>query len=313
MKLSLMIPTFNSAETIARTLGSVLSQGYRPLEVVVYDEASKDETRAIVRRMLDGAPKDIETRLLESDTNSGPVKAWRVALHAISGDWCAFVWADDVLHAEYSTHMMAGAERAAAAGRQMVACSAEVEIDGRLNPYYATDHRILAATEFSEGMFMRRYPLTQICAIYGTAAARDVFDRHIQFENPRGYDYNRHPYGNDVGYLSELAGVGGGVEMLGERLVTLVDSRSSMTRRGTREHLWQMRWQYTYNQLRVWRWWETRGIPGAARLRKMAERRLALCSLMLGGRERLNPLSYIRGVVSYLDFRRHDYQRERAG
>ncbi|HMG57200.1 MAG TPA: glycosyltransferase [Kofleriaceae bacterium] len=314
MKLSLMVPTFNSAETIERTLRSVLAQRYRPLEVVIYDEASADDTRAIVRRLLDGAAAQpaagLDARLRTSDHNSGPVKAWRVALHDITGDWCAFVWADDVLHAEYSTRMMAGAERAVAAGRKMVACTGEVEIAGEVRPYYSDDKGVASAVEFSEGMFMRRFPLTQICAIYQTATAREVFDRHVQFANPRDYDYNRHPYGNDVGYLSELALAGGGVELLGERLVTLVDSGSSMTRRGTREHVWQMRWQYTFNQLRVWRWWAERGVPGAEHLRRMGERRLALCALMLGGaRERLRPSNYLRGVLAYLDFRRFDYQR----
>ena len=75
---------------------------------------------------------------------------------------------------------------------------------------------------------------------------------------------------------------GGGVELLGDRLVTLVDSGSSMTRRGTREHLWQMRWQYTFNHRRVWGLWAAVACPGAARLAAMADRRLALCSLMLG-------------------------------
>src|SRR5262245_69486 len=122
MKLSLMIPTFNSARTIERTLGSALAQRHRPLEVVIYDEASKDDTRAIVRRLLDGAraggaDEPIDARLMTSETNSGPVKAWRVALHAITGDWCAFVWSDDVLHPDYSTAMMQGAARATAAGR----------------------------------------------------------------------------------------------------------------------------------------------------------------------------------------------------
>lgn len=304
-----MIPTFNSAATIERTLRSVLAQKHRPLEVVVYDEASKDDTRVIVHRLLDAAPMDLDGRMLTSDQNSGPVKAWRVALHDITGEWCAFVWADDVLHADYSTKMMAGAERALPAGRKVVACSGEVEAGGLTRPYYAADKGIVSAVEFSEGMFMRRFPLTQICAIYETATARDVFDRHIQFDNPRGYDYNRYPYGNDVGYLSELAQAGGGVELLGERLVTLVDSGSSMTRRGTHEHIWQMRWQYTFNQLRVWRWWAENGVPGAERLRTMGERRLALCSLMLGGaRARLDPRNYIKSLRAYLDFRRLDYQ-----
>ena len=71
-----------------------------------------------------------------------------------------------------------------------------------------------------------------------------------------------------------------------------------------------MRWQYTFNQLRVWRWWDERDMPGARRLRRMAERRLALCSLMLGGHgERLRPANYLRSLQAYLDFRRFDYQR----
>ena len=52
MKLSLMVPTFRSAETIERTLGSVLAQRHRPLEVVVYDEASTDGTRELVEGLL---------------------------------------------------------------------------------------------------------------------------------------------------------------------------------------------------------------------------------------------------------------------
>jgi glycosyltransferase involved in cell wall biosynthesis len=308
MKLSLMVPTFNSAETIERTLGSVLRQSHRPLEVLVYDEVSKDDTRAIVRRLLDQAPADLETRFMTAEQNSGPVKAWRVALHAITGDWCAFVWADDVLHADYSAKMMAGVERAVAAGRKMVACSGEVETGGLTMPYYSDDRGVATGLEFSEGMFLRRFPLTQICAVYETGAAREVFDRHIQFENPRHYDYNRYPYGNDVGYLSELAMAGGGVELLGERLVTLVDSSSSMTRRGTREHVWQMRWQYTFNQTRVWRWWAERGVPGAERLRRMGERRLALCTLMLDRKALFSPANYLQAARAYVDFRRLDYQ-----
>ena len=71
------------------------------------------------------------------------------------------------------------------------------------------------------GTFFRRLPLTQICAVYETTAAREVFDRHIRFDNPLGFDYNRFPYGNDVGFLSELAAAGDGIERLGEPLVPL--------------------------------------------------------------------------------------------
>jgi hypothetical protein len=70
-----------------------------------------------------------------------------------------------------------------------------------------------------------------------------------------------------------------------------------------------MRWQYTYAFLRVWRWWAERGVPGSDRLVGMAERRLALCSIMLGGlRDRVSPANLGKAVRAYLEFRRLDYQ-----
>jgi hypothetical protein len=194
----------------------------------------------------------------------------------------------------------------------LVTCGGEVEIAGEVRQSYAPDTGFLTPQAFSAGMFHRRYPLTQICATYETAAAREVFDRHVRFDNPLGFDYNRYPYGNDVGYLSELAAAGSGTERLGESLVRLTDSESSMTRAATGSHLWQMRWQYTFNQTRVWRTWEGRGVPGAAELRAMGVRRLALCTIMLQRNARdLAPRRVARAVGAYLDFLRFDFQKTR--
>lgn len=304
-----MIPTHGNSDTIARSLESALMQTHRPLEVLVYDEASRDATREIAEALLSAADPEIETRLLTSEENSGPVRAWRVALHEITGAWCCFVWSDDVLKPDFSTRMMAAAARAVADGRTLVTCSAEVENERGVLPYLATDAGLATPLEYSEGIFLRRFPLTQICSVYPTDVTRKIFDRHVDIENPRGYDYSHHAYGNDVGFLSELAMEGGGVELVGERLVTLVMSTRGMTKRATDDHLWQMRWQYTYAFLRVWRWWAERGIPGSERLVGMAERRLALCSMMVGGfRERTSPANLGKAIRAYLEFRRLDYQ-----
>jgi glycosyltransferase involved in cell wall biosynthesis len=313
LKLSLMIPTHRSAATIERTLRAALAQDHRPLEVVVYDEASDDGTREIVRRVIaDAAPPDVDARLMTAEDNSGPVRAWRVLLHAIEGDWCCFVWADDVLREDFSRSMMEGAARAAQAGRRLVACSADVEIGDEVLDNYARDQGVLTPQEYSAGIFFRRYPLTQICSVYERCAARAVFDRHISFDNPLGFDYNRHPYGNDVGFLSELAFAGGGVEQLGDPLVRLTDSPTSMTRLATRSHLWQMRWQYTFNQTRVWRTWEAQAVPSAARLRRMGVRRLALCTIMLRrGNGHWAPRSLVGAARAYGDFLRFDFQKTR--
>lgn len=312
MKLSLLTPTFNSAATIERTLKSLLAQRHRPLEIRLYDEASQDGTRGIIERVLaENRPADVEVDFSWNDENSGPVKAWRVPLTRASGDWCCFVWADDVPEEGFSEKMMAGADRAVEAGRKLVFSAGLIEVDGELTEKYALDSGVVTPTEFSLGIFLRRYSLNQVNGIYETATAREVFDRHIQFDNPLGYDYNRHPYGNDVGFLSELGMAGDGVELIGEPLVRLVLSSSSMTRNALASHVWQHRWQYTYNFHRVWSWWRERGVPGAEALVAMSARRLALCEIFLPkGRRSLARLG--AAVNAYRDYRRWDYERRPA-
>ncbi len=308
MKLSLLVPTFNSAATIERTLRSALAQRHRPLEIVIYDETSRDGTRDIVRRVLGEAARDIETDFLVSESNSGPVRAWRVPLHRCSGDWSCFVWADDVLEPAFSDAMMAGAERAAAAGRKLVFASAWMEADGHVHRKYSDDEGLLDPVEFSLGIFLRRYSVNQVSGVYETAAARRVFDHHIDIPNALGFDYSRYPYGNDVGFLSELAHDGGGVELLRDRLVRLVLSGQSMTRGALRRHLWQFRWQYTYNFWRVWSHWRDEQVPGAIRLVGFAARRLALCALMLR-RIAPTPRHLAHSLAAARDFLTWDYER----
>jgi glycosyltransferase involved in cell wall biosynthesis len=314
VKLSLLTPTFNSAGTIERTLRSAVEQRWRPLEIVVYDETSRDGTREIAARLLaEARGRGIETRLLTAETNSGPVRAWRVPLHASSGDWCSFVWADDVLEPGYSEAMAEGAIRARSAGRKLVFSGAVIEDgSGSVVDKYAPDAGILSPVEFSFGIFCRRYSVNQINGVYDSAEARLVFDRHIEVENPLGFDFNRFPYGNDVGFLSELAESGGGVEILGEKLVRLVASPASMTRDAMSRRLWQFRWQYTWNLFRVWSAWENRGRAGARSLREFGARRLALCEAFLpGAGRRRNPAGLLRAARAAADFLAWDWERTR--
>ncbi len=310
MKLSLLIPTFNSVATIERTLLAALAQRWRPLEIQVYDETSCDGTREIVSRLLAGSTKaGLQAELRVSDVNSGPVRAWRVPLQRASGDWCCFVWADDVLEPDFSERMMSAASRAAAAGRVLVFSGAVIETDGREINKYAPDEGLLSPLEFSLGIFFRRYSVNQINGVYETAAARRIFDRHVEIENPMGWDFSRFPYGNDTGFLSELAEAGGGVELLGDRLVRLVASGGSMTRDAMASRLWQFRWQYTWNLYRVWSEWETRGVAGAAQLVRFARRRLDLCEALLPFPKRhVTPRSLVSAARAGVDLLRWDWE-----
>lgn len=53
--VSIIVPSFNQGRFIRRTLESIFAQDYRPLQVIVIDGASKDETVDVLRS-FDGTP-----------------------------------------------------------------------------------------------------------------------------------------------------------------------------------------------------------------------------------------------------------------
>ena len=52
VKISIIIPTFNSEKFLKITLKSILSQTYKNYEVIVCDNYSKDRTKNIVKYFL---------------------------------------------------------------------------------------------------------------------------------------------------------------------------------------------------------------------------------------------------------------------
>jgi glycosyltransferase involved in cell wall biosynthesis len=86
--VSVIIPTYNSAATIAETLASVQVQGCET-EILVVDDGSTDETVQIVRQRC--APARIYRQ-----SNSGAASARNRGLREARGTFVAFLDADDV-------------------------------------------------------------------------------------------------------------------------------------------------------------------------------------------------------------------------
>jgi glycosyltransferase involved in cell wall biosynthesis len=89
--VSVVIPAFNRADLIGRAIDSVLQQTYAEFEITVVDDASTDNTAAVV-----GAIQDPRVRYLSSERNAGASAARNMGIHAASGDFVAFLDSDDV-------------------------------------------------------------------------------------------------------------------------------------------------------------------------------------------------------------------------
>ena len=89
MKSSIIIPLYNKAATIRRTLDSVAAQTVGDYEVIVVDDGSTDGGGAIVAGV-----RDPRIRLIVQE-NAGPGRARNRGLEEAAGDYLAFLDADD--------------------------------------------------------------------------------------------------------------------------------------------------------------------------------------------------------------------------
>lgn len=99
-KVSVIIPNYNYAKYIPRTLDSVLAQTYGPLEIIVVDDGSKDDSLAILAGY--GARVNVIRQ-----QNKGVAQARNTGAAAAAGEYLAFLDADDIWLPEKITRQMA--------------------------------------------------------------------------------------------------------------------------------------------------------------------------------------------------------------
>lgn len=104
--ISVVMSAYNAQDTVERALRSVLAQTHEQLEVVVVDDGSTDDTRAIIERL---AAADPRVRLLDPAPNAGVSTSRNRALDAARGDWIAFLDSDDEYTEQRLATMLAAA------------------------------------------------------------------------------------------------------------------------------------------------------------------------------------------------------------
>ncbi len=88
-RVSVVVPTYNRAEFLPETLDSIFNQSEPPLEVIVVDDGSTDNTEEIISR-------DYPNVRYEKMNNAGASLARRRGEDLCQGDWVAYCDSDDV-------------------------------------------------------------------------------------------------------------------------------------------------------------------------------------------------------------------------
>jgi glycosyltransferase involved in cell wall biosynthesis len=125
--VSVVIPTYNRATLLRRTLESVAAQEYRPIETVVVDDASDDDTVAVLAQalpLLEERGVVVRSQVLAE--NAGPAGARNAGLHLATGSLVSFLASDDLWRPEFLTRLVDLLDRHPDCG---VAFSGHVGID----------------------------------------------------------------------------------------------------------------------------------------------------------------------------------------
>jgi len=93
MKVSIIIASYNSSDTLPQALDSILEQTYSDLEIIIVDGCSTDRTVELVRRQY---CRENVRWLVEQDR--GIYDAMNKGVAIANGDWLFFMGADDRLH-----------------------------------------------------------------------------------------------------------------------------------------------------------------------------------------------------------------------
>jgi glycosyltransferase involved in cell wall biosynthesis len=95
--VSVVIPTYNAAATVIESLLSVYFQTRAPLEVIVVDDCSTDNTVEVVRSVAQNFEAG-HLKIIQHEKNEGAAKARNTGWSLASGEYIAFLDADDCWH-----------------------------------------------------------------------------------------------------------------------------------------------------------------------------------------------------------------------
>ncbi|MCD2444193.1 glycosyltransferase family 2 protein [Agromyces sp. SYSU K20354] len=122
-----LVPTYNGAEFITRTLESLAAQTWPHLEILIGDDRSTDDTLSVVRRFADS---HANARIVERDANLGWLRNSNDLMARAGGELMFFAFHDDVVAPTYVEELV---EALRANDRAVLAFSDMTvhEVDGR--------------------------------------------------------------------------------------------------------------------------------------------------------------------------------------
>ena len=189
---TVVIPAFNSEATIVASLESVEAQTFRDFEVIVVDDASTDDTVAVVEEFFLALPKpetafpqSRDHRIIQLPTNRGPARARNRGIDEARGEWVAFLDADDLWPPNRLEYSLALLREHPDAG---MICGGVTGTDGDDGSSKSAALRDIAVAPFRIESLSIFNPVTTSTVTARRDVLKDLGGFDEQFRGPEDYD-----------------------------------------------------------------------------------------------------------------------------
>jgi len=92
--ITIIIPTYNRADLIIRSVNSILNQSYDNFKIIIVDDCSTDNTKEIILPLTHTQ----QVLYYKTERNFGPATARNLGAQIADTEWIAFNDSDDVWH-----------------------------------------------------------------------------------------------------------------------------------------------------------------------------------------------------------------------
>ena len=143
-QVSIIIPVYNRASVVGDTLNSVVAQTYRPLQVILVDNYSTDDTLQVLETFKKEHPGEGFDVVVTREEHHTAGAARNHGFEQATGDWILFFDSDDLMDEKLVESYVKIIEKARKKGRQLDLISAKSTLvfpDGtqRQAPFHKRD------------------------------------------------------------------------------------------------------------------------------------------------------------------------------
>lgn len=209
-RVSIVIPTYNSARYLAETLESILKQSFEDYEIIIVDDGSTDNTKEVLKRYEDSISYVFQ------DNSGGPSRPRNTGISIANGELISFFDSDDIMlpgKLEASVGLFDIAPQIGMVFSNFMVCDeAERVKPGTFLDHYAYFHSmtyskigereyVYKGEEIFNGLFFENF-----IGLSGVLARKDVFSRAGYFDEQLSTSEDRDMWFRigkkyDVGYI----------------------------------------------------------------------------------------------------------------